>query len=376
MDALVTDGQSRAAVTGVRALGGAGLRVLAAGPARGAPALWSRHARGRALCPPPSSPGFVERIGELAVEHGPLVVHPGQEEALDPLAAAGSLPPEAILPFATGNALAALRDKRNLTALAESVGLTGPATLATGPAGALAASPPSTPCVVKSPGMSAALPQAVMIDDAAQLRALLAALPAAEPVVIQERLARDLSALSLVVDREGRIVARFQQAARRMWPPRGGASTLSVSIDPDEDLVRRGRRLLADAGFWGMAQIQFLTGARSHAVIDVNPRFYGSMPLALAAGVNLPAAAHAVALGRSLPDPAPYPSGVTYRWLEGDVLAALKGHPRQLLPGRGRPRAGAMWAADDPVPSAILAAHAAWSPLRARLSRSWPSGGR
>jgi hypothetical protein len=57
---------------------------------------------------------------------------------------------------------------------------------------------------------------------------------------------------------------------------------------------------------------------------------------------------------------------VRYRWLEGDVVAALRGSPGRVLPLRPRPRAGAVWLRDDPVPSALLAAEMGWSRVARR----------
>lgn len=74
--------------------------------------------------------------------------------------------------------------------------------------------------------------------------------------------------------------------------------------------------------------------------------------------MNLPAVWHAVATGEPAPAPAPYRVGVTYRWLEADLIAALRGEPRRLFGRAPRPRAGAMWAGDDPVASALLAGQA------------------
>lgn len=355
----------------MRALSRAGLRVLALGASRGAPALWSRHTAVRALGPSSAEPGFAERLAQLGTRYGPLVVHTGQEETVDRLAeAAAELPGDVIVPYPGPAPLRVLRDKRALAGLAEAVGLTAPRTLAEGPAGPIAAAPPPAPCVVKSTGLSPALPVARMVPDDASLRALLASLPPDEPIVVQERLDGALVGLAVVLDRDGRLVASFEQLARRLWPPAAGGSTVAVSVAPDPDLVDRSAALLRAAGYWGLAQMQFLPSPRGPALIDVNPRYYGSMPLATAAGVNLPAAWQAAALGVRLPSPPPaYRVGVSYRWLEGDLLATLKGSREHWRIPRARHRSGAMWASDDPVPSALMAAEAAWNPVRGRLRR-------
>jgi len=370
MDALVTDAQSRAAVAGVRALGAAGLRALVVGPSHTAPALWSRHAAGRAIGPRPAEPGFLDRLAELALEYGPLVVHPAQEEALDPLVAGMErLPPQAVVPYPGPEALRRLRDKTELAELAALAGLPAPATLAQGTATQIASDRPPTPCVVKSTGRSRALPYTRPVDSDAELLALLARLPSEERFVVQERAGGPLIGLALVLDRGGAVVAQFQQVALRLWPVAAGGSTLAVSVRPDLELVERAAQVLRSTGFWGLAQMQFLTTAGGPALIDVNARYYGSMPLATAAGLNLPAIWQQVALGETLPPPPAYAADVRYRWLEGDLFAAARGHRRHLRRTGPRPASGAMWAANDPLASGLLAAQAGWAPVGRRLKR-------
>jgi predicted ATP-grasp superfamily ATP-dependent carboligase len=371
VDALVTDAHSRAGVAGIRALGRAGVRVLSFASTRGAPGLRSRYARERAVGPPAGDgAAFVARIGALAAEHGPLVVYPGQEQALDPLTDhMHDLPAEAIVPYPGPEPLRALRHKPSLEALVHQAGLVVPDLLAEGLAGELVQAPPPAPCVVKSPGLSPALPVAKMTETAAELHALLESLPPDEPIIIQERAGGPLIGLAIVLGRDGEVVARFQQTADLLWPIGAGGSRRATSVAPDPELVDAAARLLRETGFWGLAQMQFMSARRGAALIDVNPRFYGSLPLATDAGVNLAAAWHAVALGERPPAESPYRVGVTYRWLEGEIAAAFNGARRELFAPAPRPRSGAMWAADDPVPSAMLAAEAAWARVARRLGR-------
>jgi hypothetical protein len=112
--------------------------------------------------------------------------------------------------------------------------------------------------------------------------------------------------------------------------------------------------------------MQFLRTGERCVLIDINPRFYGSMPLALAAGVNLPAAWHGVATGDPRPALGDYRLGLRFRWLEGNLLAAGRGGGvRALIDGGFGRRAGAVWSADDPLASAAWGASA----LKERLAR-------
>jgi len=160
--------------------------------------------------------------------------------------------------------------------------------------------------------------------------------------------------------------------SQRTWPAAAGTSSRAVTVAPDEGLIARAAGLLAGTGYAGLAQLQFLDVNGVAALIDVNPRFYGSLPLALAAGVNLPAAWHAVASDTPPPVPGPYRVGVTYRWVGADLMAARHETVRPLLRRAQRPRAGAVWSSDDPVPSALLVAEAVWSRVGKRLP--WRAG--
>lgn len=361
LKALVTDGHSRAAVAGVRALGRAGIDVRTLAHARWAPAAWSRYASGSDRGPSSQDElAFVARIGELADRHGPLVVYPGQEQAVGALARHGSaLGDRAILPYRDPRVALDLSDKVRLAELASRAGLAPPATLAVGTAGALAAQPPPVPCVVKTPALSEALPGTRVCETAEELLGLLTSLPPSEPLVVQERAVGTLDALSLVLGSDGAVAACFASRALRLNPTAAGSSSLSVSVAADPELVERATDLLRGVGWTGLAHMQFLRTARGPALIDVNVRFYGSLPLATAAGVNLPAIWHRVASGEPLGPPPPYRLGVRYRWLQGEAAAALNGEPQRLATAPARRTAGAMWTADDPVPGALLAGQAA-----------------
>lgn len=369
MDALVTDAHIRWSVAGIRALGRAGLSVAALAPRRAGAGLWSRCASARELGPDSISDpaGFTEAVARVTRRYGPLVVYPGHEEAVDALLAA-ELPREAVLPYPDGSLIQRLRDKRALGDMAAAAGLASPRTLAEGSVSELRSTSLATPCAVKAARPGGTLIRTRVAPTAAALDAILAELPDAQPVLIQELAEGPLTGLALVIARDGGVAACFQQTACRTFPPEAGGSALAVSVAPEKWLVERSARMLSATGFWGLAQLQFLPTARGPGLIDVNTRFYGSLPLALAAGVNLPAAWHTVAVGGRTPRPEPYRVGVTYRWLDAELAAAFRGSWRNLARRAPNPRVGAMWAAYDPLPSLMLALDSSLAKLRRRLS--------
>jgi biotin carboxylase len=371
MRALVTDVHTRSGVAGLRALGYAGIEVVALGPTRTAAGLWSRHRAARTVGPDAVVDpfGFATAVVRHAEGHGPVVVYPGQEAGIDPVLDAAARTSAVVLPYPGAAALHALRDKRTLPALAEEAGLSSPRMLVEAAAKELAGQRLPTPCVVKRTRLGSQA-RARVVSSPAALRTVLRELPADERVLVQERVSGPLVGLALVVDRDGGVVARLQQVALRTWPSEAGGSSLAVSTAPDEYLTRASAHLLAKAGYWGLAQLQFIGTERGPVLIDVNTRFYGSMPLALACGVNLAEAWHAVAVCGPYPaGRLDYRTGVSYRSLRHELAAAAAGSPSRLLRRAPRPRSGALWARDDPLPSALLTAQAVSAPLGRRLFR-------
>ena len=356
MDALVTDTHLRSSTAGVRALGRAGLQVLAASPLRHAAGRWSRMTAARALTPDARTDPerFAERVAQLADRHGPLIAYPGREESLEVLLEAWERLPADVLPYPGPEPVQRLRDKQGLAELAARAGLRGPRVLTTGDGPGLLADSPPTPCIVKPARPGLTLASARHAETALELSAVLEGLPPDEPLLAQEVVGGPLIILGIVLNREGDVSAGFQHVATRTWPRTAGAGAVGVSVPLDHGIVEKARELLRATGYWGLAQFDLLAGAGEPALIDVNPRFYDSLPLALACGVNLPATWHDVARGVPTPPQVAYPSGVRYRWLEADLHAALTGSPAVLWSG-ARPRVGAMWAADD-VPGSVLLA--------------------
>jgi predicted ATP-grasp superfamily ATP-dependent carboligase len=207
-----------------------------------------------------------------------------------------------------------------------------------------------------------------ILESDEDLSRLLSGLEPRERVLVQPRLRNPLTSIGLVMTRTGDIAARFQHVAKWTWPSRAGSTARAASVAPDEGLVSRVGALLAEIGYWGLAEVELLESPLGPALIDVNPRFYGCMALPLACGVNLPAAWHAVAAGMPPPRPGDYRVGVAYRWLEADIVAALRGDAGRMLHAAPRPRTGAMWAGDDPVPGPLLA-RTAFSARAARRLR-------
>ncbi len=202
----------------------------------------------------------------------------------------------------------------------------------------------------------------------AELRAILAGLPpAAWPVLLQRRIVGPGVGIFLLVW-QGRVVAQFAHRRLREKPPSGGVSTYRESIPADPVLVERSRALLERFRWEGAAMVEYKVDAATGTpyLMEVNGRFWGSLQLAIDAGVDFPRLWLELLRGGDV-NADGYSAGATVRWLWGDVkrlLHILRGPPpgyRGPYPSRAdglrelfaRQPAGTRiesWQADDPWP--------------------------
>jgi hypothetical protein len=150
---------------------------------------------------------------------------------------------------------------------------------------------------------------------------------------------------------EGRLVAAVHQRYLRTWPADCGTASAAETVAADGDLEERLTVLLS--GYQGIFQAQ-LAGPY---LLDLNMRVYGSLPLAVAAGANLPAIYCDLLRGGPV-RPVRGRPGVFYRWIEGDLRnLAGRVRSRSISLGRAlaelRPRRGAAHSTEsltDPGP--------------------------
>lgn len=184
-------------------------------------------------------------------------------------------------------------------------------------------------------------------NDLAELRQILGNLdPATYPVLLQERITGPGIGMFLCCD-HGRPVAAFCHQRLREKPPSGGVSVLRESIPIDERARDYAQRLLGELRWHGIAMVEFKQDTRDGIpkLMEINGRFWGSLQLAIDAGVDFPALLVAMQKDSPLPAPADYRIGVRSRWLWGDfdalLMLLLKRAEHERLPPaqRGRLRA-------------------------------------
>jgi predicted ATP-grasp superfamily ATP-dependent carboligase len=369
MRALIVDScEGRGSLAAARALSQAGWTVGVGCPRPWGPLGLSRHVRHRHALPPlaAGAAGFVEAVARVVQERRYELVFPSSDGEVFALSQ-GRDQLGGALPYAPHETVLAAIGKQGLMSAAARVGLRVPP-MAASAAEAYELWGPR-PLVVKEDrhGTFAAdghfvhtAPRMVEDLDAAERQVQEIRASANEPVV-QPLIKGRLMAFTSVIDGEGQLRARVQQVSERIYPRSAGLSVRAQTVSVDERLASLARELLQELRWLGLSEMQFILPASGEpALVDFNGRFYGSLALALAAGVNLPDIWGRIALGRPPERVQDARPGVRYHWLEGDLKTAYRssdGTLRELVDClRYALRSNAsIWRPTDPLPGIRVA---------------------
>lgn len=142
-----------------------------------------------------------------------------------------------------------------------------------------------------------------------------------QPSLIQRRVVGEGQGL-FVLMQQGMPLGMFAHRRLRERPPSGGVSVLRESIALPKVMVDATLRLLQRVKWHGVAMVEFKVDATDNRplLMEINGRFWGSLQLAVDAGVNFPLLLLNMALGKSAVVPENgYRIGVKSRWLLGDL---------------------------------------------------------
>jgi predicted ATP-grasp superfamily ATP-dependent carboligase len=341
---VVTDGEQRSALATTRSLGRVGHRVFVCAPRSGTIASASRYCE-RAFIVPDAlhAPAeFAEALARITAEVRADVVIPVSEASL-----LAVLPQRerihGLLPFPESDAFRDICDKSLVLDAASRHGIAVPLQSMLQAAAELDRHLPDLrfPLVIKpsrsvvGTGGDRAKTSVLYASDVAQLRAALASLPAAAfPVMLQERVEGPGFAISLLVW-DGEVRAAFAHRRIREKPPSGGVSVLREGMPLDADLLARSTALLADFNWRGVAMVEYKLQQATGTpyLMEINGRLWGSLQLAIDAGVDFPLLLVQSALGGSVPPVMRYDESTRTRWEWGDVdhLLAMMRHSREKL---------------------------------------------
>ena len=357
--ALVTDGEQRAALAVVRSLGKQGLRVVVCSSHRRSLAGGSRYCDSEILVADPLTEPeqFLADVRELVHRERVDFLIPITEPALLTILPAQGLLGRAEIPFPDLKTFRRVCDKAEILSAAPSFGIAVPEQrLAVDRAEAVASldSPPGLafPLVLKPSrsvgerkGRRGKFGVRYARDPAEFRRRVRDFDDAAFPLLLQQRIEGPGIGVFLLIW-DGELLAAFSHRRIREKPPSGGVSVYRESYPMDKGLLTRSLALLNHLRWRGVAMVEYKLDAATGTpyLMEINGRFWGSLQLAIDAGVDFPALLVAACLSQPSERLPSYRAGVRSRWWWGDVdqlLLRLRGRQEELalppgFPGRGR----------------------------------------
>ena len=301
---LVTGAGGAAGVAVIRSLVAAGVEVFAADMDGWAAGLYLVPAERRRLVEPGRSPEFVDGILSIVRADDIDVVFSTVDVELEPLAVRRTELSPAVLAAPALSTLSTCLDKLTLAEACASTARV-PTTMTLDAAGK--AADWVFPVIIK-PRRGAGSRGVRLVADREELEAM----PHDESIIIQANLPGEEYSVD-VIAAGGELVAAVPRTRARVD---SGVSIAGQTVR-DPELQRQAGLVAAAIGLDGVANVQLRRDADGlPALLEVNPRFPGALPLTIAAGVDLPVLALDLALGRQLPSGIDFREIATVRFLE------------------------------------------------------------
>lgn len=351
LKALVLDAFSRAGVETIQSLGRHGVAVHAAAPSD-CKAFSSRYVARRWEQPKDaSSSAFLGWLREMDIRQRYSLIVPSTERSLLPLLELEDYDPlRARLQLAPRRSILTALDKWSTLELAHTCGVPIPRSRLH-QTGSDSSVPDSYPVVLKA--MRSMIPadggleqsQPYLVHSLSDWKEVLHSLTPSIPLIEQERLTGFGLGVELLYQ-NGKMVWHFCHQRLHEGASRNGlgsGSSYRRSIPPPPILLAYATALLNRLRWNGVAMVEFLvTPEGRYYLMEINPRFWGSLALAIDAGVDFPWGLFLMATGQPVPPQPDYRVPYYTRALADDtrwILRSLRSKPHEAvleLPGVGR----------------------------------------
>lgn len=297
---LVLDGDMTPALTITRSLARRGLEVDIASHIEKPLASYSRMSANTLIYPDPltKKQDFLTWCRATMAENKYQLIIPVTERTLVPMQGLTSQPGGEKLAIAPVEALEIALDKKRTLTLAKDLGIPTPLSKLVETQQQLAdVIADFTPPVVIKPARSIgenkhgrkqlrveyAFSQEELLANAKQFLQYGA-------ILLQEYFQGQGVGVELIAN-QGEIVYAFQHLRLHEVPLTGGGSSLRVSVPLEPALLDASQKLIKALNWHGVAMVEFKWNpdTKAFALMEINGRFWGSLPLAVAAGADFPA---------------------------------------------------------------------------------------
>ncbi len=312
---LVLDADLAPALAVVRSLARQGLEVDVASHVQNPLAGYSRHARARLRYPDPMSvpQPFLDWLKNQAANNRYDMIVPVTERTAVPLFRHRDQ--LAMLPVAlpANESLDIALDKAKTVDLARQLGVPVPESFLITQPESIAALKETLayPIVIKPARSMGSADQGIVqlgVDYAFGESELMSKVTHAlrfGHVILQEYFRGQGVGIELIAS-HGKIEYAFQHLRLHELPLTGGGSSLRKSVAIEPELLEASQKLMAALNWHGVAMVEFKWNpdTRQFRLMEINGRFWGSLPLAVSAGADFPAMLHELLTqGRISPRP-------------------------------------------------------------------------
>ncbi len=296
---LVLDGDQTSALAVVRSLGYSGLVVDVASAFESPICAASRHTRLCARYPDPlqDESRFIDWINERMESGGYALIIPVTERTLVPLLRHREAIDDTRIAMAPSDALEQVLDKERTVALATRLDIPVPRSWPIDSLDQLdtAAADLGYPMVIKPSrsvghGNGGGVQLSVSYaHDREDLEKKVRHALNHGAVILQEYFRGDGVGIELIAD-HGEIRFAFQHRRLHEVPLTGGGSSLRASEAISPPLLSASEKLIGALKWHGVAMVEFKYAPRTgeFRLMEINGRFWGSLPLAIAAGADFP----------------------------------------------------------------------------------------
>lgn len=331
---FITDGQWRKTLAAVRALGREGFIVWVGDKWKLSTSFFSKYCKRKVVYPDPVKyhEKFRQFILDFISSERPDVTIPADDETVKFFSKNKNVLQEYTkIPVANYEIIELANNKAEIIQIAKKIGIPIPKTSIVNDVESIDI-PSNFPLIVK-PNLGSGSRGMFVVNDEEQLfNAVQEITKKGMIALVQEKIPMEGAGygVSALLNWKSEVRAIFVHKRLREYPVRGGPSTLRISVKYPE-LAKLGVKLLKYIGFQGAAMVEFKMDPRDNTpkLMEINPRLWGSLQLAIASGVNFPLYLVKLALDGDVEEVTDYKEGIIARWLlPGDILHFLSNPER------------------------------------------------
>lgn len=318
MRVFVTDGHYKHALTIVRSLGSKGIVVDAGSTTRYAVSFYSKYVHSKYLYPDPKGHpsrffNFLDEV--IKKQHYDVLLPVGYYTTLATARFKDQFHEHVAIPVAGYDWLRLAANKAKTLELAREMGIPAPKTIICKNSESVkeAVRELEFPVVIKSALETGTTRYARGLNELIQKCKLLPN-SSKRAFIIQEYIPGEGYGFFALFN-QGKLRAMFMHKRIREYPASGGPSTSAEGIYEPE-LKELGIKLLESLTWHGVAMVEFRKDFRDneYKLMEINPKFWGSLDLAIASQVDFPYLVCKMALDGDIRPVLNYKIGVKFTW--------------------------------------------------------------